>query len=620
MKKEAYGKTVSKRAYVYNQFKGVDYAHAPANISTQRCVDGMNMVRSEVGKVTKRTGFEYDGRVWDGKINGVHFLQKNNERICLVHCGTKFYLDDNVIYSKAADRFSQAVQLKDRLYILDGKSFMVFDGNKITSVKDNAFVPLTCTGRSPAGGGKDWQQPNILTDKRTEGFVSDGKSTLYNLSQRYISADVITAKIENDDGTRTELVENQGFTVDRVAGTVLFGSPPPVSKNTEKDNVYITYSKSTGADRNILDKCTVVTVFGVAGRPDTLFLSGHPDYPGREWFSQRDNPQFFGVENTDLAGSDNSPVTGYTVKNGRLFVHRKDNERGLNILVRRCNGGDDKYFSYPVSGSLQGPAAVGISTMVNMANDALFLTEKGIYAITQKDTTQDHYTQLRSLFINRKLLANTALSKAVSTGYNDFYVLASGSEIFLLDTLQKSYEEDKEYSNYQYECYHWKIEPQIRLLFVQDGRLCFATEDGRIGRFYTDYDNPESFNDDGKAIKAVWQTGDFTGDFTHRNKNVYRLWVVCATALRTGVRVQAQIKGVWTDLFSDMTTGRYFQWSAIQWSKFTWSTDKTPKLMKRTVRIRNVDKTAFRLENSEINEPFGLYELGFEYMTGSHYR
>lgn len=50
MKKEAYGKTVSKRVHVYNQFKGVDYAHAPANISTQRCVDGMNMVRSEVGK------------------------------------------------------------------------------------------------------------------------------------------------------------------------------------------------------------------------------------------------------------------------------------------------------------------------------------------------------------------------------------------------------------------------------------------------------------------------------------------------------------------------------------------------------------------------------------------
>ena len=620
MKKEPYGKKRNKNIYVYNRFKGVDYAHTPANISPQRCVDGINMVRSEVGKVTKRTGFEYDSYVWKEKINGIHFLQKDDERVCLIHCGTRFYLNDRVIYSQAADSFSQAVQLKDSLYILDSKSFMVFDGSKISNVKDNPFVPLTCTGRSPGGGGKNWQQPNILTDKRTEGFVSDGESTVYILSQRYISDDNVTVRIENDNGTQTDMTENHGFTVDRVAGTVTFETPPLLSKNTGKDNVYITYSKSTGADRNILDKCRVVTVFGAGGKPDTLFLSGHPDYPGREWFSQRDNPRFFSVGNTDLAGSDNSPVIGYTVKNSSLFVHRKDNERGLNIIVRQCNGGDEKYFSYPVSDSLQGPSAVAADTFVNMANDALFLTEKGIYAITQKDMGQDHYTQLRSLFINRKLLANKALSKAVATAYNDFYVLAVGSEIFLLDTLQKSYEEDKEYSNYQYECYHWKIEPQVRLLFVQDGRLCFATEDGRIGRFYTDYDNPESFNDNGKAIKAVWQTGNFTGDMTHRNKNIFWLWMVCATALRTGVRVQAQIKGVWTDLFSDMTTGRFFQWSAIQWSKFTWSTDKTPKLMKRTVRIRNVDKTAFRLENSEINEPFGLYELGFEYTTGSYYR
>ena len=80
------------------------------------------------------------------------------------------------------------------------------------------------------------------------------------------------------------------------------------------------------------------------------------------------------------------------------------------------------------------------------------------------------------------------------------------------------------------------------------------------------------------------------------------------------------IKGVWKEIFTDMTSARFFQWSAIQWSKFTWSTDKTPKLMKRQVRIRNVDKAAFRLENASLNEPFGLYEFGFEYITGAYYR
>lgn len=620
MKKEAYGKTAGKDVYIFDNFKGVDYAHAPANISPHRCVNGLNMIRSEVGKVQKRTGFEFDSIIWPGNINGIHFLQKEDETICLVHCGTDFYINNKIIYSQAADNHSRAVQMKDRLYILDGKKFLLFDGTAVKAVRDEAFVPLTYINRRPDGGGKEYQQPNMLTASRREGFTADGTSTVFVLSQPYIGAGTVRIVINNDDGTETILTEGNGFSVDRTVGTVTFSSPPPLSKITGTDNVYITYEKSNDGDSSLLDKCTVITVFGPGGRPDTLFLSGNPQHPGREWFSQRDTPTFFGVQNTDLAGSDNSPVTGYSTKGDKLFVHRKGNERQLNILVRQCSGGDSNHYSYPVSDALQGPGALAADTFVNMANDALFLTESGVYAITKSDVAQDHYTQLRSLFINKSLLANKALNKATAVSYNDFYALAVGGEIYLLDTLQKSYDADKEYSGYQYECYHWKIDSEIRQLFVRDGRLCFATEDGRIGRFYTDYDNPESFNDNGKAITAVWQTGEFTGDISPRIKNIYRLWVVCATALRTGVRVQAQIKGVWYDLFSDMTTGRYFQWSAIQWSKFTWSTDKTPKLMKRSVRIRNVHKTAFRLENSNLNEPFGMYELGFEYMTGAYYR
>lgn len=620
MRVEAYGKKENKKVYLYNNFKGVDYAHAPANISPNRSVDGMNMVRSEVGKVTKRTGFEYDSKVWPENINGVHFLQKDDERICLVHCGKNFYLGDEVIYSQGADRKSQAVQMKDKLYILDGDSFMVFDGQTISCVKDNGYVPLVWINRKPEGGGKAWQQPNILTDKRTEGFISDGESAVYLLSQGYLSDTAVTAKVISDDGTQTVYTESGGITVDRTLGTVSFKNVPPLPRNTAEDNVYITYEKSTGNDSNILDGCRVIAAFGPGGRPDTLFLSGHPDYPGREWYSQSDNPHFFGATDTHLAVSDNSPVEGYSVKGDKLFVHRKGNERGLNLLVRQCSGGDSKYYSYPVAGSIQGPAAVGNATFVNMANDCLYLTESGVYAITEKDADAGHCTQLRSLFINRVLLGNISEEKAVAVAFNDFYALALGNDIFLLDTLQKSYEADKEYSSYQYECYHWKIEPQIRLLFIQDGRLCFATDDGKIGRFYTDYDNPESFNDAGNPINAVWQTGEFTAGVSHRNKNIYYLWVVCAVSLRTGVKVSAQIKGIWQDLFSDMTTARYFQWSKIQWSKFTWSADRTPKLIKRFVRMRNVDKTALRLENNNLNEPFGLYEIGFEYSTGTYYR
>ena len=620
MRKEAYGKTSGKKVYVYDSFKGVDYARAPANVSPHRCVDGMNMVRSEVGKVQKRTGFEYDAKVWPGNINGVHFLQKEDETVCLVHCGTDFYIGDEVVYAQAGDNHSRAVQLKDRLYILDGKSFVVFDGKTVKPVKDEAFIPLTCVNRRPDGGGREYQQANMLTSFRQEGFIADGQSTLFSLTQPYIGTAAVTAIVKNDDGTVTAIQEGSGLTVDRTLGNVTFSSAPPLSKITDRDNVFITYEKANGGDISMLDKCTVITVFGPGGRPDTLFLSGNPEYPGREWFSQPDNPGFFGVHNTDLAGSDNSPVTGYSVKDDQLFVHRNNNERGLNILVRSCSGGDSNHYSYPVAGALQGPDTIGCGTFVNMANDALFLTENGVYAITKTDVSQNHYTQLRSLFINKKLLGNKNLSKATAVAFNDFYVIAMGNDIYLLDTLQKSYEADKEYSNYQYECYHWRINNTIKLLFVQDNRLCFATDDGRIGRFYTDYENPNSFNDDGHAIEAVWQTGEFVVPVSAKLKDIYSVWVVCATALRTGVIVQAQINGIWKEIFRDMVSARYFRWSAIQWSKFTWSTDETPKIIKRRARIRNIYKTAFRLENKNLDEPFGVYELGLEYISASYSR
>ena len=620
MKKEKFGNKAGKKLQLFSDFKGVDYAHAPSSVSQSRTVNGLNMVRSTVGKVQKRTGYEYDSHIWPDKVNGIHFLQLGEARICLVHCGTGFYVEGECIYSQAANSVSAAVQLKDRLYILDGKKFVFFDGTTVRAVSSEAYVPTVWINRTPGGGGKKYEQPNILTDKCKEGFVADGQTNIYILSQAYLGAAAVSATVHKDDGTVQTITEGNGISVDRVAGTVTFSSTPPLSKRTDTDNVYITYSKATGADKTVIDKCTVISVFGPGGRPDTLFLSGNPDHPGREWFSQGDNPVFFGLQNTDLAGSDNSPVVGYSTLGDKLFVHRKDNEGGLNILVRSCSGGDENKQSYPVVNALQGPSAVSAGSFVNMANDALFLTDRGVYAITCNEASGNHFTQLRSFFVNPHLLKNSKLNKAVAVSYNDFYVLAIGGDIYLLDTLQKSFVADKEYSDWQYECYHWHIDSDIHKLFCENGRLCFVTSDGRTGRFYTDYSNPFCFNDDGKAITAIWQTGDFTADVFMNNKNIYRLWVVCDTALRTGVNVKVQIKGVWKEIFSDMTSARFFQWSAIQWSKFTWSTDKTPKLMKQQVRIRNVDKAAFRLENASLNEPFGLYEFGFEYTTGSYYR
>lgn len=612
--------TKEKRlVHQWAEFRGVDYAHAPANVAPYRCVNGMNMVRSEVGKIHKRTGYELDSNVWTGNINGIHFLRKGEKEICLIHCGGSFYVDGVTVYSGAADNLSHSVQIADRLYILDGKKFVTYDGVSVKGIAEDAYIPTTHINKNPIGGGKKYEQVNILTPRRCEGFIGDGASVLYMLEETGVTEGSVTALVYSDSGSVTQYTHGSGITVDAVNGTVTFAAAPPLPRKREESNVFIVYEKDDGNDSTVLDKCTVMAMFGPGGKPDTLFLSGNPDYPGREWFSQGGNPAFFGRENTDLAGSYQSSVTGYSVKGDKLFVHRVNGERNLNILVRSCSGGDENFYSYPVVNALEGPGAISRNSFVNMAGDSLFLTDDGVYAITEREAEGGHFTQLRSFYIN-PVLKDKVLDDASAVSYGDFYILACGNEIFLLDTLQKSHEEDKEYSRYQYECFHWQIPESIRLLFVQEGRLCFATENGRIGRFHTNYNSPDSFSDRGEAIHAVWQSGEFDAGSQVRNKTVYRLWVTCSTAVRTSVNVLAQVKGVWYRLFTDDTTARYFKWSEICWSKFTWSTDRTPKIISRSIRLKNVDKTALRLENNVLNEPFGIYEAGFEYTVGSYYR
>lgn len=606
--------------YIFDTFKGVDYAHAPGNVSAQRSTDGLNMVRSEVGKVRKRTGYRLDEKQWEGNINGIHFYVTGEGTQCIIHCKNTFYIQGEPVWQTANDDFSRSVQIGECLYIVDGKNFVVYDGESFSAVREKAHVPVVYAHRTPSGGGRPSEQINILTDKRKESFVSDGESTRYILSRQNLGEGPVSALIFSADGNITEMKENSGLTVNRAAGIVTFNSPPPLSRDGKEDNVYIEYQKSAENAGLSPEGCTVITAFGKGGRRDTLFLSGNKSNPGRQWFSAAGNPFLFGNDGTRIIGGDNSEIIGYSRSADKLFVHKNTGGISQNVFVLECRGSDENFYSYPVSNTMYGPPAVAKSSFVNLTNDPLFLTDAGVYAITKNEYRQRYYTQLRSFYINPLLLAAQNPENARAVAFNDFYVIALGQDIYLLDSLQKSFELDKEYSNFQYEAYHWKTDRQIRLLFVQDGRLCFADTNGRIGRFYEDFLSPASYNDRGRPIKAVWQTGDFKDSTAAKEKNIYRLWAVCDVSLRTSVKAFAQIKGIWRQLFYDDTTCRYFKWSDIQWSKFTWSCDKTPKTVTRSVRIRGVNKTAFRFENDSLNEPFGLSEIGLEYTQGKFYR
>lgn len=84
-----------------------------------------------------------------------------------------------------------------------------------------------------------------------------------------------------------------------------------------------------------------------------------------------------------------------------------------------------------------------------------------------------------------------------------------------------------------------------------------------------------------------------------------------AAAINTGVAVYAQVRGVWKQVFSSGTKARYFDGSFryIDFSKFTFSTDRTPRTLFGKIKIKKADKVRFRLQNNVLNEPFGTVRL-----------
>ena len=134
-------------------------------------------------------------------------------------------------------------------------------------------------------------------------------------------------------------------------------------------------------------------------------------------------------------------------------------------------------------------------------------------------------------------------------------------------------------------------------------------------------DDPRSYSDDGKAIDAYWETSDFDGKGFFKTKTFTSVSCRLASAPLTGVKIFAQKRGLWSLVFDAKERARYFTWDYIDFSKFVFSSDRTPRTLCGKIKVKKVDKVRFRLQNAELNEPFGLYAFGLEWREpGNNYK
>ena len=290
-----------------------------------------------------------------------------------------------------------------------------------------------------------------------------------------------------------------------------------------------------------------------------------------------------------------------------------------SVIIREGDLKNDEP-TFPIINTLQGPGAVAPHSFSYLETEPLFLTKLGIYAITAQDITGEKYSQDRSYYLDGKLTLESGLDDAFGFTYNDLYLLAVNKHIYILDGLQPMQtDRNKPYATRQYAGFYWEDVPAT-VFFEMDGDLCFGTDEGKIYKFYSDKHDLASYNDDGKAYEAVWETADISEKSFYKNKNYRYLALRCMPEIASSVKILAQRRGIWEEIKEDVTTLKYFSYANLNYSKFSYSTDATAKITSTKVRLKKLDHVRFRFANANINEPFGLNDFAVEYTQGGNHK
>lgn len=612
--------TIKKNVFVIDAFKGVDLSSAPSSVDKSRSPDAPNMIADLLGKPVKRSGFSRIA-AYPGRINGWWSLE-NHE---IIHAGKSFYIDGKQCWTGGNDEKSVGQIVGNNLYIFDGLCALKCDGNDIYPISYDAYVPTVTISRNPVfentmAGGTAFEDVNLIGRKWTERFTvteAMAAATQFQLSFAGLDNSPVTALVLNENGGFDEKKEGTDFSVERSTGIVTFTQAPGKTPLTGEDNVYITASRDWGDYPDRINLCNKAIAYNSAGTQNRLFVAG--SRKNTDFYCMADKPEYFPDLNYSSIGGENSNIIGYSVIKGLLATHISPADDGRSVIMRKYSLTDDNRETFPVTDVLQGEEAAAPHTFVYMETEPLFLTKRGVYAVTAADVDGGMYTQNRSYYINEEIKNTESIEDCAAAKWQKYYVLACNNKLYLLDTSQKSYSRGEPYSTYQYECYLWTGVPARVMWEDEDGRLCFGDGDGNICRFaegvYHDW-----AKDGNRAIEAYWTIPDFSGSLFWRNKTIRVAAVQAAAFPQNRLRLEKCVAGVWSEVAEWGAKICYFAWSALNWANFTWSGNSTYRTLTAKIKIKKFDKVGFRISCRDMDRAFGLYAFSLEYMESGRYK
>ena len=668
--------TPAKRVLEITSFAGIDLSSAPADIDKRRSPNAPNMMPDAIGNPVKRPGFEIIGNlggringsfalgnkrvvhageslfldgeaIWEGMADEISTAQVVKDKLYIFDGFEALVFDGNDVHPISAEAYIPTVLISKNADEAERKTVLKGDGmstefvlehepKEIKTVtvggetakfstqgfrivfetapaKDAEIVLTAVFNQEPAGS--ILEEFNLISRRWKESFLCDtGTERSFTLSKQNLSKGAVRVWVMDEKGEMQEKEENADFSVDREKGKILFNEPVPKTPITGEDNVIIEAEKYFEGYENRINHCRRSVAFDFGGTTSRIFICGNPKEPNRDFWCAANDPTYWPDTYYSEMIPETSEIIGYSIIEGYLAAHIVPGYDGRSVVLRKIEVDENGNASFSIVKHLQGEEAFAPGSFVYMEKEPLFLTKRGVYAITAEDVSGEKYTQNRSFYINKALCAEPELQSAFCGKWKQFYIISVGKKIYLLDTSQRSYEKGEPLSSFQYECYLWNGF-EARILWEENGEFFFGDSEGNICRF-----TEGRYSDNGSAINAYWTVPDFAGDNFWRNKTVRMIAIEAAAFPQNEIRLEVRKNGLWEVLQEWRGKISFFSWSALSWGNFTWSGNSSGRTLTLKTKIKKFDKVGFRIVCDKADMAFGLSGFALEYTEGGRFK
>lgn len=458
---------------IYGNFRGVDFRGDEINLV--RSPDSLNMWKDykKTNSIRTRPGAELK-TAFSEAVYGVFFFRNT----MLVHSGETLYKvtdgEKEAIYEGLNRAQSNSFVYEDIWYFKDGKNYLQYDGKTVQDIV--AYVPTTSIARRPAGGGTIHEDVNLISGRRINTFLADGKSKEFCLDATGIDTDFAPV-VKVNDSTVTNYTVNYG------AGKIVFTTAPAAPLTDGQDNVSVEFKKTVPGAADKILKCTLLQVFD-----NRVFFSGNRDYPNTVWHCSLNDPSYCSDLDYYNEGVDSAQINGIVAGNNALWVFREPSDANTTVFYHTPTIDNEYGKIYPSQHSSVTIGCVGKA--INFNDDIVFFSERGMEGISG-DITTEQVVAHRSSLVDRKLIAESDYKDMVLEEWDGYLFVFVGDKAYLADSRTAFTNEN----HIEYDWYYWDLGQKVTCAKVYGGVLYLGTEDG----VYTLTDNTAN-------VESYWTT------------------------------------------------------------------------------------------------------------------